>query len=304
MRSIIYTAAALAPVNRFARWLRRSQLLVLCYHGVCSGSSANLPDYDGLHTPVALFGEHLDFLARHFDFVSLEDATKAWTAGASLPPRPVLLTFDDGYRNVVRNAWPVLKEKKIPSALFVVPKAIDSKDWLWPQKLSWRFPDRAQRAAQVKKLSGQTIAERERVVNAETAGAPISDDSDFSLAGWQELKTASEHLASIGSHSDFHSDLSRCTPEDLRSELVDSRARIESMLGGNCISIAFPFGGYSETVCNEAQKNGYEGAFTTEPRYARASDSALTIPRILVGREDTIRRFEGRISGWQDWLNA
>src|SRR5205814_3591619 len=88
---------------------------VLCYHSV--NDQAN-PDCDPL--PRSMFEQHLDHLKRHYQVVTVDALVKGLYAGAPLPPRPVAITFDDGYEDNYSNAFPLLKKYELPATIFLV----------------------------------------------------------------------------------------------------------------------------------------------------------------------------------------
>lgn len=88
------------------------------YHGIVAPAG-------GLEIPYACppkrFARHIRFLrAAGYDFVGLSDIHAFLAMGRPLPPRAVVLTFDDGFRSVYENAFPLLKAHHIPATVFVV----------------------------------------------------------------------------------------------------------------------------------------------------------------------------------------
>ncbi|TQV71392.1 polysaccharide deacetylase family protein [Aliikangiella marina] len=66
------------------------------------------------------FSQHMNYLAENqFNVVSLETFLSALTTQESLPPKSVVITFDDGYKSIYENAYPVLKEKGFPFTVFI-----------------------------------------------------------------------------------------------------------------------------------------------------------------------------------------
>lgn len=92
---------------------------VLMYHQV--GEFARPAAHRGLFCHVRRFRSQMRFLKwSGFQVIGLADAYRGLFEGAPLPPRPVVLTFDDGYVNFERHAWPVLRELRHPSSVFLV----------------------------------------------------------------------------------------------------------------------------------------------------------------------------------------
>src|SRR4030095_1778892 len=113
IRSLAYLAAARSGLNRLSRRALRRRPLVLCFHGVCA-ERPDVPDHAELHVPRALFRRQMEALLQHYTPISLAELRDSRSDGRALPAYPMLVTFDDGYRNVARNAVPVLRELGVP----------------------------------------------------------------------------------------------------------------------------------------------------------------------------------------------
>jgi peptidoglycan/xylan/chitin deacetylase (PgdA/CDA1 family) len=103
---------------------------ILEYHRV--GIPAGLP---GLTVSPAQFAAEMEWLRRAgFHAVSLSALLAALELGARLPPRPVVITFDDGYRDILWNAAPLLHRLGMPAAAFVITDRVGGED---PSFLDW-----------------------------------------------------------------------------------------------------------------------------------------------------------------------
>src|SRR5207253_2705015 len=99
---------------------RRANILpVLTYHRV-DHENAHPELYPGLisATP-GVFNEQMSFLAANYRVVSMLEVLDAAGTGAALPPRSVLVTFDDAYRDFAEHARPILQRYRLPATLFV-----------------------------------------------------------------------------------------------------------------------------------------------------------------------------------------
>jgi peptidoglycan/xylan/chitin deacetylase (PgdA/CDA1 family) len=89
---------------------------ILMYH-VLSAPPANAP-YPELYVRPADFAGQVAWLAAHgYHAVTLQRVFDTWRGAATLPSRPVVLSFDDGYLSDVRTALPVLKARHWPGVL-------------------------------------------------------------------------------------------------------------------------------------------------------------------------------------------
>lgn len=85
-----------------------SRVPILMYH-VVAAPPAGAP-YPALYVPQREFASQMRWLAAHgYHAVTLDQVMAGWRGGRSLPPNPVVVTFDDGYRSIYRNAFPVLR---------------------------------------------------------------------------------------------------------------------------------------------------------------------------------------------------
>ncbi|MFN8491852.1 MAG: polysaccharide deacetylase family protein [Caldilineaceae bacterium] len=114
---------------------RTAKVPILMYHYVSTPpQDANIYRLD-LSVKPALFAAQLDRMqADGYTTISLYDLVGNLTQGAPLPPKPVILTFDDGYRDAYENAFPLLKAHGMKATFFVITDFIDEKQ---PEYLTW-----------------------------------------------------------------------------------------------------------------------------------------------------------------------
>ena len=115
--SLAAPATAKAPVE--------NELLVLSYHDI-RDEVARKGDPDGFAISTQNFAAHLDWLAGHdYTPVSMTQVIEASKGGKKLPPRAVLLTFDDGLRSVYDKAFPLLRAYGYPALIAVITDYVD-----------------------------------------------------------------------------------------------------------------------------------------------------------------------------------
>lgn len=178
--------------------------------------------------------------------VALRDGT--------LPPRAVVLTFDDAFASVVEHAAPLLAERAQRATVFAVAGAIGATN-NWPTQ-----PVGAHRA-------------------------PLADLEglrSLARAGWE-----------IGSHGAEHAPLSRVSAVTARRELVESRARLEDALGLEVSSYALPYGDLPGPAAARLLRSTYQAACTTRLGYAEPATDRWAIPRVdahYLRRVELLRR--------------
>ncbi|MCW8109000.1 polysaccharide deacetylase family protein [Alteromonas ponticola] len=81
-----------------------------------------------------LFAEHMAYLDKHHQVVSLQEAINKLKRKEPLPDKTVVITFDDGYANILENGHPILKRYNFPYTIFINPDAIGSQK----NQLTWQ----------------------------------------------------------------------------------------------------------------------------------------------------------------------
>lgn len=161
------------------------------------------------------------------------------------------ITFDDGYRNVLENALPVLREADFTATNYFVARQINGGN-VWDEK---------------KGIPHSALMSREEILLWANAG--------------QE----------VGSHTLDHPFLPDLSPELASYQIHQSKIELERALGVEVTAFCYPYGGYSAGVRSMVQKAGYANATTTEGGLVRQSDDLFALPRVTVARTTHIFRF-------------
>ena len=288
----------------------RNVLHVLTYHRV------DWPDARPELLPATLsatpksFAAQMRRIRQEFCPVNLAQVSEAVQHGSPLPPRAVLITFDDGYRDFRQHAWPVLQELKIPVVVFVPTKAIDDpRRPFWWDRLHWSITQ-APRGAQVqiaigivspgavherprlvarliKKLAAvphaQALLEVDRVADA-FPGLPNRE----AVMNWNDLRTLANEGVELAPHSRSHPLLDRISSESARVEIAGSRADLQQQIGRCPNAFAYPGGAHNNSTRAILAEEGFKLGFTTRRGANRlAHCDPLQLRRINVGLRTT-----------------
>jgi peptidoglycan/xylan/chitin deacetylase (PgdA/CDA1 family) len=253
------------------------RLPVLAYHRILDDDTdpATLPDPGLFSARLSDFRRQLQWLTRYFDCVTFQGLTRH----AARQRPPLIITFDDGYEDNYRLAWPALRDAGAAAVFFVTTDFIDQHRPLWfdrashalrssgntlPEDLLRRLPparpdeNLLQRCLLWLKSLDQQQREQ-MLVRLERHGNIASAPSGTPM-NWDQLREMAASGMEIGSHSCSHAVLANETPAQIRAELSQSKLRIESETGQPCQSIAYPVGGdtaISDEVVAEARHCGY-----------------------------------------------
>ena len=104
---------------------------ILMYHYVRPDPGPDDPVGQGLSVSPELFAAHLAYLAEQgYTTLTMAELADAWQGRRSLPSKPIVLTFDDGYRDFYTNAWPILEQFGFSATVYVFDAVIDQPDYL------------------------------------------------------------------------------------------------------------------------------------------------------------------------------
>jgi peptidoglycan/xylan/chitin deacetylase (PgdA/CDA1 family) len=265
-QEILYKLFYFLRVTEFARFCNRTNTMILCYHGITERFGPDPEDRSAIVVDRALFLTQLAYLKRHYRVITLLDYLEARQSGQPLPWHSVILTFDDGQRNFLTVAAPVLKESGLPATVFLVTDHVDARDHsnLGP---NW---------------------------------TPLDDRISLS---WPEARTLqSAQAIEFGSHTCSHPELSQLSGNADR-ELHESFRAIRGNLRDDFPpSLAYPYGDYSERIAEKARSAGYSCALTTEAGSNSIHTDLFQLRRAVVRRYDSIEIFAARVSGLVGWL--
>jgi len=265
--------------------LRSTTVCALTYHRINAGQ-AIFPGLD-----VDIFREQMTWLKRRCRILHPDEFSDSLDAPRSTVPR-VLVTFDDGYRDFLEVAYPILHELKIPALLFLPTAFIGANDLIWTDALTAamtvcgersgrlpvsrdvsmqlnspverrRFVQRAN--TELKKLPDRERREALGQLLAELRVEAPQRAVDRQMLDWNEVR-ALMPLTTIGGHSHQHPILAGLSPDEQRSDLTISTQLLRRELGSSPRYFAYPNGtqrDFTPTTQQILRELGYELAFST-----------------------------------------
>src|SRR5262245_34097651 len=253
-------------------------LAVLCYHGVRT-SDESVP-FSDLHVTKATFEGHCRLISDTCNPISLADFREARHSEQTLPPRSVLVTFDDGYRGVLEHALPLLERHGIPAAVFVSVEPVLDERHFW-------FDIFSRRRGEAAVLEARTLAydDWRRLVTSNAAAAEAFE-SHRPLTSAELTRLAGSPLIEIGAHTLTHPTLAHVSAADQRREIAGSRLALQRVLNKPVTAFAYPYGkvgeDYTAETVSVVADAGFDVAFTTGASYAAPQCDPLQIPRFTM----------------------
>ncbi len=283
-----------------------NRLAVLTYHRVDAiGQRLHLSPALHSATP-ADFAEQMGHLAAHWNVVSMQDLVEVYDRGRVLPPRSVMVTFDDAYRGFAEHAWPVLKRLGLPVTLFVPTSFPDHPErGFWWDRLYQAInrPQQRELETPTGRFPVETPSQRRKLFKAlreqvksldheaamqwieETCAQVAPPEGEGDVLSWDTLRALAAEGVTLGAHTQTHPLLNRVTRERARDEAVGSLTDLRREIGSTLPVFAYPSGGIDDGVVAELDRAGFRLAFTTE-RGVNALQRAhpLCLRRINVGQ--------------------
>ena len=239
--------------------------------------------------PTDVFERQMAFVARAYVVLPVEELADRARRGL-LPRNALAITFDDGYRDNLTHAAPVLTRLGLPATVFVVTDAIGSAEPLWFDRLAlafkqsrataWTAPggemlpleSTGQRLAALGKALAHfkrmpNIERRRRVEEVLTALGVTDDRAAKNLMlSWDDVHALMGLGVTIGAHTVSHPILSQLSPQEARAEIEGSWSAVRKNCGRAPRAFAYPNGGaedYTEGVVAAVRETGFTCAVTT-----------------------------------------
>jgi hypothetical protein len=135
---MVYGGGVLGASHRLRH---RDTLTVVMSHRVTVGSPAGTnaePDFC-VAPPLCAdrrLSACLRFFRRHYTVIGLDQLREGLLGGTALPPRSLLVTFDDGWKDTVSVALPIMRSQGIPATVFVAADVLaETTSWWWREIL-------------------------------------------------------------------------------------------------------------------------------------------------------------------------
>jgi len=270
----------------------RYSLRCVLFHDVADTESAFTKGLGGTIRPEK-FEAALRFLNRHYNPVSLQQVLASFE-GQPLPPRPVLVTFDDAYKSVAEVAAPLCAEFGVPAVFFVNAACLDNRQLALDNLICYVANvsglDTINAAIQTVKGCGdcevRSLAEvfarflptislrarksfREALVRLARINEPdLAAEAALYLSS-RQLRDLAAFDFEIGSHTYTHVNCRSLLVEEFTEEIDQNRAVLEAASGRKVTSFSVPYGSSTDLtgdLLRHFQRSSYEAVFLAEGR--------------------------------------
>ncbi|MES2221033.1 MAG: polysaccharide deacetylase family protein [Acidobacteriota bacterium] len=292
----------------FRRAIASRSGLVLALHRVLPAGEQALCYNPHLVLSESAFVSLLQLLQRDYHVVPLEDVL-ADPGGAEGRPK-VALTFDDGWEDNYRVAFPHLVRFDMPATIFACTGLLDTMQLL-PEERFARLWAQCSAASTLEELvidlnhwgmgrsKNPQLRPRQQYWSMELKRMPLNArlllldhlEQRYQLTipqsrrflTWEQVRIMTRTgLIRIASHTHRHATLSSESDRDIRRELDDARIALWKHSGGASDVLAYPNGMYNRRVQELIRSMGFKAALSTVPGFLTRESNRLAIPRIAV----------------------
>jgi len=316
MRSLICHFLLYSGAFALWRYLNRNKIIILMLHGVGdeSPASAWVPLWKR-HSEKQL-DSAMAILSKKYNFISMDDADAMLRGIIPIKPYSIVMTFDDGYRDSVTRAMPILRKYKAPGIVYLATDYIEKREPYWIDRIDYALQKAVAdgKTIEVKgkriDLKGLSHEESSRVYKdlrllfksikndytfkdevdqlaqylEAQAGCALSDvferDEWASLLTWEEVEHYS--LAPdllFGSHTVGHFRIALIDAERAERELLESKSVLTEKTGKECRHFCYPAGSHNASVSRSVAAAGYSSGVTCDVGLNSVGDNMSELVR-------------------------
>lgn len=280
-RHIIFPAVTALKLERILRIRSENQHLNLTYHGVVNRERL---DFSARHISKSQFESQLKYLKKEFAIIPQSEAFHNYQNGVKTKQQTLSISFDDGFKNNITTALPLLEKHNVPTSFFITGYCLnqDENQMLWPEL--YAFFERQFRDKEVE-LNGtlfdrlysnehqlslvnyikqcepdardKMVRDMASKINLEEEWLGVAEEQ-WKLMTRQDLKALESHpLVEVGSHANNHYNLGIISLKDALADLKKAKLDLEQFFGKEMKMLAYPDGSYSRSLVEEAEKLGH-----------------------------------------------
>jgi peptidoglycan/xylan/chitin deacetylase (PgdA/CDA1 family) len=284
----------------------RKRIVILRYHSI----EENPDDVDdsigsSITHATADFRAHMRLISEKYDPVTMDDVVAYLNNDRDLSGRPVVVTFDDGYKNNIEIAAPILARYSIPALFFISVQSVmdgsppffarvryavwHTKNRKWYEAVegeTLRMDTREERLKTLRLINNRCLKlsakERDAYVSEIEQKLEVQREGMNNLMmTWDELRQLEKQGHIIGSHGLTHPNLVYSSPDIRKKEIYDSKQILEEQLEKPVVHFSYPNPGLSPQWNNELNSMLREAGYRSATNSTFGSVTKSSDPFIL-----------------------
>jgi peptidoglycan/xylan/chitin deacetylase (PgdA/CDA1 family) len=314
----------LKPISHFVSLISspwKGKGAILMYHRVLPDEEIN-EDYEiGLAVTKSNFEKQIKTLSSNYKIVSMDEFVNNLDKKDS--EFMVSVTFDDGYKDNLLHALPVLENYKIPATIYIATRFLENHVTMWWYELKsiieqksvlefeyqnknffYELNDFKQKKSTFEKIRKiflyLTSKQQLELLNIISKNNNRKNFSNICL-NKEELKVLDKNpLITIGSHTHNHVNLKMLSEEEILKEIKTSLEILKDLLGHDISHFSYPYGDKNQASDREYEiikKLNFNSALTTRV-YPIRKKNIFSLPRLYVGGKTCDKTLKNHLSGF------
>ena len=272
-------------INDVFRLINKNKMTILLFHGI---TDKNFTLYNRrYHTKSSLEREIKYMKKKNYKFITLTEWVKIVEKRKNIRNRYVTLTFDDGLKNVLDNAYPIMKKHGAKGCFYIISGIIGKNKLVWQdyievllqnskdtkynfnfigKELEYKLNSYENLRSAIGDIKSKlrTLNTFERIEHFKQFNIPnditllknIPDE--YITTNWEDINHVENKILEIGCHSATHTNLENLSSEEeFYNELYKSKLKIEKNIKSAVIHLCYPSGSYNDKVIRYAKKYGF-----------------------------------------------
>jgi peptidoglycan/xylan/chitin deacetylase (PgdA/CDA1 family) len=298
--------------------LARPNFIILYYHRVIEDKDFDYDMGPNIHLCVkkSEFEVQMAYIAHNYDLISIDDLYKN---NFKCEKFSVAVTFDDGYKDNLEVAYPILKKYNIPSTIYIVSRNIISKPWAWWIEL-WNFLSKNKsfknedKLINIEKINDKkkyyfnlknkikklNYTEQISFFNKLTSSITRENHDDIYLNLDDLKKIKNKKLITLGCHTHDHLCFSYLEKNEIEKQINMCKEIIEQKVNIPVEHFAYPYGSKEDLNFFEheiLEKLRFKTAVTTIESSQKIYKS-FYLPRVSIGPFISIKDFKRKLTGF------
>lgn len=265
-------------------------IVIFVYHRIVENLDSEVNANLTVNHLLKNFRQEMKFLKEWFNIVTLDEAVQNIRRKISPNKPSVVITFDDGFEDNYRLAFPVLKELNIPATIFLTSGLIGTDKLPWVDKIGESIFFTREKQLILNSFSMNTVFNLGSVQDKRNSCEKITiqlKELDYfermriaeeiiqkagnrqtqkRMLNWQEVREMSENNIDFGAHTMTHPILSKMPLDSAKTEINDSKTTIEGKAGIAVKHFAFPNGrkeDFNDELKHYCEEIGFKSVATT-----------------------------------------
>jgi peptidoglycan/xylan/chitin deacetylase (PgdA/CDA1 family) len=330
-KTIKFILVKLKLIRVFFLFAPQGRLVILNYHRISDKKEEkSLSPFD-IGVTTEKFEKEMRYLARNFSVIPFSQAIDLLRNGNDWPRFPVVISFDDGYRDIYLNAFPVLEKFNLLAIVFVSTRMVEKGEPFWWDELEGLVEHNHLeeiklalencfsleydldlgflKQIQDKKVFLETLTEQIKKIKGRYRDELLSrlkpllkseKESKREVISWDEIRKLRKNGIEFGSHTHNHYLLTFEDQKTITEELRVSKQKLEERLEEKIEFLSYPSGLYNPEIEKLAEGCGYKAGCSNFYGFNHKGMNFFSLKRLSLEESQSVDDFIislGRVFG-------